>query len=299
MRRLALIASATAILAALWLSGCGETKPAQASAPSEAPLAPAGPPAPAESGPVVASGLLVVENQVDVCSERPGVVVKTMAEPGLKVKAGQVLALLDDRQIAADLEAAKAKTRAQEADLKNWEAELKVLEVDAERAQKMWDAQLITKEQLDHAKYKLISDQWNVKNMRELLANAQASQRSLELEYEKTRIRAPFEGLVARSYVRPGQRVAVGERIFWVTAVAPLRVKFMLPERFLGRIKVGQGLRVSAPDVQGSSHPARVIQVSPVVDPSSGTIEVVAELQGAPGDLRPGMNVNIPIQNSQ
>ena len=243
MNRLTLIASATTLLAALWLSGCGETKPAQASAPSEAPLV-AQPPAAAEESPVViASGPLVVENQVDVCSERAGVVMKTMAEPGARVKAGQVLALLDDRQIAADLEAAKAKTRAQEADLKNWEAELKVLEVDAERAQKMWDAQLITKEQLDHAKYKLISDEWNVKNMRELLAHAQASQRSLELEYEKTRIRAPFDGLVARRYIRPGQRVAIGDRIFWVTAVAPLRVKFTLPSGFWAALELGRDCR--------------------------------------------------------
>ena len=56
---------------------------------------------------------------------------------------------------------------------------------------------------------------------------------------------------------------------------------------------------MSAPDLQQSSHPARVIQVSPVVDPSSGTIEVVAELQGAPSQLRPGMTVSIPIRNSQ
>jgi membrane fusion protein (multidrug efflux system) len=298
MKRLAAIASA-AMIAAVCLSGCGETRPAQAGAPIEVQPAPARPAAAAQEPTLIASGPLVVENQVDVCSERAGVVVKTMAEPGTRASKGQVLAMLDDRQISSDLEAAKAKTRAQEADLKNWEAELKVLEVDAERAQKMWDAQLITKEQLDHAKYKLVSDEWSVKNQRELLSNAQATQHSLELEYEKTRVRAPFDGLVARRYVRPGQRVAVGDRIFWVTAVAPLRVKFTLPERFLGQVKPGQGLRVSSAEVQGSEHSAKVIQVSPVVDPSSGTIEVVAELQGPPGDLRPGMNVNIPIQNSR
>ena len=85
-----------AVLAAL--SGCGETKPAQASAP----LAPA--PVPAPSTPAdtafVASGPLVVENQVDLAAERAGLVAKIMAEPGTRVKKGQLLALLDDRQIS-------------------------------------------------------------------------------------------------------------------------------------------------------------------------------------------------------
>ena len=222
-----------------------------------------------------------------------------MAEPGTRVSKGQVLATLDDRQVQADREAAAAKTRSIEADLKNWEAEAKVLDADYQRAQKMWDAQLITKEQLDHARYKAESDHWDVERVRELLANARETQRSLDLEYEKTRIRAPFQGLVARRYVTPGQRVAAGDRVFWVTAVAPLRVKFTLPEKFLGQIKVGQRLTVTSPDLPEAAHIAKVIQVSPVVDPSSGTIEVLAELQGPPGQLRPGMSVTIPIETPQ
>ena len=70
-----------------------------------------------------------------------------------------------------------------------------------------------------------------------MLTNAQAAERSLELEKEKTRITAPFDGIVARRYVRVGQKVAISDRLFWVTAVAPLEVKFTLPERFLGKGK--------------------------------------------------------------
>jgi multidrug efflux pump subunit AcrA (membrane-fusion protein) len=42
-------------------------------------------------------------------------------------------------------------------------------------------------------------------------------------------------------------------------------------------------------------HPAKVIDVSPVVDPSSGTIEVLAQIEGAAPDLRPGMLATIRI----
>ncbi len=280
-------------------TACDSSKEAvkTVAAPSKAEAA--SPAAPTPESRFIASGPVVVENQVDVQAQREGVVSKIIAEPGTMVKKGALLAQLDDRQLAADLDAAKAKTRAQEADLKNWQAELKVLEVDLDRAQKMWDAQLITKEQLDHAKYKLVSDQWNVKNMEEMLANSRAAQRSLELELEKTRIRAPFEGVVARRYIRSGQRVASGDRLFWVTAVAPLRVRFTLPERFVGKLKTGEQLTVTSATAPDTNHIAKIIQISPVVDPSSGTIEVVAELAGAPGELRPGMTANIRLDNAR
>lgn len=285
------------MMVALALNSCSSDP--KAAVPSSSPTAAAQPvPAliPADEM-FLASGPIVVENQVDVAAQREGVVARIMAEPGTRVKRGQILGTLDDRQINADLEAARAKTRSIEADKKNWESEAKVLESDYERAQKMWDAQLITKEQLEHAKFKAESDQWDVKRVQELLANAQATQRSLQLELEKTSIRAPFEGLVARRYVRAGQRVALGDRLFWVTATAPLQVRFTLPEKFLGRVKTGLELGLTSPDLPSERHKARIIQLSPVVDPSSGTIDVVAEVIGPAQELRPGMTANIQLPN--
>jgi RND family efflux transporter MFP subunit len=255
--------------------------------------------APTSEAVFVASGPLVVEHQVDVAAQRDGLVSKILVEPGTHVKAGQTLALLDDRQLTADLEAARAKTRSMEADLKNWQAEAKVLQSDYERAQKLWDAQIISKEQLDHDRYKLESDQYDVQRSQELLTNSRHAEHSLELELEKTRISAPFEGIVARRYVRAGQEVTHGDRLFWVTAEAPLRVRFTLPEHFMGRIKKGTQLSLTTVDLPDEKHNVRVIEVSPVVDPASATIEVLAELTGNLGQLRPGMSTNILVPNPQ
>lgn len=298
MKRTLLATLMAALTAAL--CGCSESKPVAASnaAVPAAQAAPAPATQPLETT-FLASGPLVVENQVDVAALREGVVAKTMAEPGLRVKTGQLLALLDDRQVGADLAAARAKSRSIQADLHNWEAEAKVLESDHERAQKMWDAGLITKEQLDHARYKAESDKWDVERVAEMLHNARESERSLELELEKTRVRAPFGGVVARRYVRAGQKVAVGDRLFWVTAEGPLRVKFTLPERFLGKVQKGAQVSVSSPDSPQRVRKARVIEVSPVVDPSSGTIEVLAQLEGPAGELRPGMMANVRVENTR
>jgi len=289
---------AALLITLAWLvNGCSQSKPVAAA--SQPTSAPAPGPAPAPDDSLSISGPLVVENQVDVTARREGVVVKTLAEPGTRVRKGQLLGTLDDRQIAADLDAQTATVHRIEFNLKNWEADLQMLGVDLERSQKMWDAQLITKEQLDHDKYKVAADEFQVDRERQALRSAQATQRSLELELEKAHIIAPFDGIVARRYVRAGQRVAVGDRLFWVTAEAPLRVKFTLPERFYGRLRKGEELALSSPDVPGERRKAKIISVSPVVDPSSGTIEVMAEVAGPAGELRPGMTANIQLADSR
>jgi membrane fusion protein, multidrug efflux system len=297
---LALVLLCTALLP--WL-GCSQKSTEVAAAPSPAPAArPA--PAPAASVPAsdsgfTVSGPLIVEHQLDVLAQREGVIAELRSEVGAHVHAGDLLARLDDRQLVADLEAARAKTRSTDADLKAWQAEAKVLQSDYDRAEKMWEAQITTKEQLEHAKFKAEADQFDVQRVAQLLVNAEETQRSLELELDKTRIRAPFSGVVARRYVRQGQQVAKGDRLFWVTAEGPLGMRFTLPEKFIGRLKKGQELTLMIRDLSDKKYKGRVAQVSPVVDPASGTIEVMVELEGKPGSLRPGMEASVSLENLQ
>ena len=80
--------------------------------------------------------------------------------------------------------------------------------------------------------------------------------------------------------------------------MAPLRIRFTVPERLLNKIHDDQEVSVTAAELPGGDHRARIVFVSPVVDPASGTLDVVAELVGSPGELRPGMqaNVRFPIR---
>jgi RND family efflux transporter MFP subunit len=289
------------LLLALLQPGCSDSRPAEAKAASSSI---ANPPAATTSVPAsdhaqffMASGPLIVEHQVDVAAQREGLIAEINAEAGLAVRTGQILAQLDDRQATADLDAARAHTRSTAADLKNWEAEAKVLEADAERARKMWEAKIISQEQYDHARFKAESDQWDVKRVQEMLVNAQQTERSLELELEKTRIRAPFSGIVARRYVRAGQEVNRGDRLFWITETSPLRVRFTLPERFAGKLQQGQTLEVTSADSGDQKFTAMVMEISPVIDPSSGTMEVLAQLVGPTKDLRPGMTTSVRVPN--
>ena len=278
------------------LNGCDSNKPAPAQASTSGSVAaPASAPPAAAEQDYEASAPIVVEDQVDVAAQREGVVVQIGADIGTTVRKGQVLARLDDRQLAAERDAAKSKASAIEAEMQNWAAQQKVDEVDLERAEGMWKAGLITQQQLDHARYRVTQSQFEAERERHNLENGRATLKALELELAKMVIVAPFNGVVARRYVRSGQKVAEGERLYWVSAVAPLRIRFTLPERFLGRVKIGEEVEVRAVHGPEGPHRAKILKVSPVVDPSSGTIEVLAELVGPIGELRPGMTATIRI----
>jgi RND family efflux transporter MFP subunit len=292
--------------ALLWAAGCGDDKTSggsvtNAAAPVTLTPATAKPAAPVagESADrsLLVSGPIVVEHQVELTAQRDGVVKKIYFDAPARVKGGDLLAELDGRQIEANLAAAKAKTRSIEADLKNWEAEEQVLKADYARQKNLWDLGLTSQEQLEHARYKAESDQWDIKRVTETLNTAKEEERSLELELEKTKITAPFAGLIARRYAREGQNVAKGDRLFWVTAEQPLLMRFTLPEKFFGQVRNGQQMEVSSADAPAEKHMARVKQVSPVVDPASGTFEVLLELMGARGALRPGMTAAVRVEN--
>lgn len=287
-----------ALGAAITVAGCGDSAPgtpgvtnaatAPATSAATAPAKPAMPVEATDSSSTV-SGPIIVEHQVEITAQHDGIVQRIFFDAPTRVKAGTLLAKMDDRQIAANLEAARAKSRSIAADLKNWESEAQVLEADYGRAKQLWNLGLISREQLEHAKYKAESDKWDIQRVQETLNTSHQEELALELELEKSKVLAPFDGLIARRYVREGQNVAKGDRLFWVTAEAPLLMRFTLPEKLFGQVHPGQTFEITSADVPGEKHTARVKEISPVVDPASGAFEVLVELQGERGSFRPGM----------
>ena len=204
------IALAVAVLA---LAGCTDSQPKTTPAGNATPAPPSSAPRPAASEVFVASGPVVVENQVDVAAQREGVVAQIFAEVGATVRKGQRLAQLDDRMLAAERDAAQAKVLSIEADVRSWESEAKVAESDLARAEGMRKADLNTQQDYEHAQFKLKATQDVIERERQNHRQALATLKSLDLALEQMQVRAPFDGLVARRYVRAGQKVAVGERL--------------------------------------------------------------------------------------
>ncbi|HUR37441.1 MAG TPA: efflux RND transporter periplasmic adaptor subunit [Terriglobales bacterium] len=279
--------------------GCNKNTPTTEVAAASAKSAPAAAIAAPAPDYYETSGPLVVENQIDVLAQRDGFLLTIAVDTGMRVQKGQLLAQMDDRQLQADRDAAESKFKSIEADVKNWEAGLKVIENDYERDQEMFKAGLLTAKQVDHSRYRMVGAGYELERERQNLKTARSVLRSLELELEKTRVTAPFSGVVARRYVRGGQSVKSNDRLFWVTATDPLNVHFTLPDSFLGKISVGSAVTVMSQQAPEMKVSAKVKTVSPVADPSSGTIEVLAELSSAPAAMMPGTNAVVRVAKAK
>lgn len=290
------------IALSLMLAGCSGNEPTAASAatpPVEAKAPTATPDIPHAENEYLVSGPLVVEHQVDVAAQREGVVANVLADIGTRVRRGQVLAELDSRELQSNRDMAADRVRAIEADGKNWAAQLDMDKADLSRSEAMWKADLITKEQVEHARAKVVSSKFEVEREVNNAQTARDSLKAIELELEKTKIVAPFDGVVARRYIRLGQKVAVNDRMFWVTETSPMNVRFTLPQEFVGKIKIGDSVQLFEPTAPEEKHTAKVTLLSPVVDPASGTIEVEARVAEPAGNLRPGMTVTIAVKRAQ
>ena len=275
-------------------AGCSGESSAER-APAAARPAPATA-APAQSAAPVAReipAVLTVEHEVDVVSEREGQVVEIAAEEGAKVESGGLLARLDARQVDSQLVQARADLKVAEYNVKYNEAELHANQAQLERAQLMFKEGLGSKADLDVAEFKAKGSVYDLESWKANVEKHQALVRTLELEQDKTRIRAPFGGVVSRRYIRQGDEVAKGVRCFRLSQLSPLLVEFQVPESDPRKPAVDQTVRVTLASDPGRALEARVTRVGPVVDAASGSYQVTATLVAPPAELKPGMAVRI------
>jgi RND family efflux transporter MFP subunit len=207
---------------------------------------------------------LYVEHDAAIYARSPGIVESILVDLGTRVAAGQLLARLE----SADQSIALAQARDRHANAI----------VQAERQRALKGAGVVT--QADSERVEL--------DLREAALVLQKAQR----DYDLTRIVAPFGGVVTGRTARLGRLVGDGDSLFHLTALAPVLAAIRLPEGSAFGVKLGTEADVLGP--RGEKARARVVRASPVIDPASGTREVVLQLTS--GDrLPPGSSVTLRI----
>ncbi|HEY7679466.1 MAG TPA: efflux RND transporter periplasmic adaptor subunit [Terriglobia bacterium] len=238
--------------------------------------------------------VLSVEQEVDVLAKRSGLVESAPADQGASVQKGSVLARLDDRELLAQLDKAKADLAIAESNVKYNEAELKAREAAYRRAQEMRKAGLNSDADLEEAEFRAKGSQHDLEAWRATVDKQKAEIRMIELEVEKTLVRAPFAGVVVRRYVRVGQDVLKDDKCFRLSQLSPLLVRFLVPETSPRRPRAGDTVTLVPASGSRQKCTARIQKFSPVVDAASGSYEVTAQLTGPNlAGLRPGMAVRV------
>jgi RND family efflux transporter MFP subunit len=287
---------------ALVAAGCGDSSaisPSHAGptdAGNRAAVSPVGQPG---SVPGAAEGhevlsVLSVEHQVDVATERDGVVVSIAQDEGSAVKKGDVLGQLDDRTLQIELIKARDDLQVAQNNVKYKQAELKAKGAALARQQQLRDLGLSSQADLEQAEFEARGAEYDMHGWEAMAESSQAEIHRLEIELDQTRLRAPFPGAVVVRYVRQGQQVAKGDKCFRVSQLAPLEVQFQVPESAAQRPVRGAPVGLALVSDPNRAIAARVLKISPVIDPASDSYSVTAELTGKGlTDLRPGMAVRV------
>jgi RND family efflux transporter MFP subunit len=266
---------------------------APVSAPAPAPAVPA--PSALDAKSFSTSGPLVAEQQADVGAERDGKIVEIAVQIGDRVRAGQLLARLDDRMLQAACAAQRARIAAAQAEVRNWQAEQESARADLRRADVLLKNNILSQENWEVTKYKVDETTAQVERYESEQAAAEADLKSTEVQLEQSRIVAPFTGVVGRSSVRPDQQVKTGDALFWITAEARLHVLLTVPETLMGAFAAGTPLELTTADYPGLHQAGRVLRVSPVVDPASGSVQVIAAVDHPSPLLKPGMSMQVRL----
>jgi RND family efflux transporter MFP subunit len=286
--------------AALLSTGCDTNSAPPAVAASTTPVgAPAPAAAPTPSAPdaksFTTSGPLVAEQQADVGAERDGRIVEIAVQIGDHVRAGQLLARLDDRMLQAALAGQKARIAAAQAEVRNWKAEQESARADLRRADVLLQEKILSQENWEVSKYKVDETTAQVDRYQSEEAEAEADLNATQVQLDQSHIVAPFAGVVGRSTVRPDQQVKSGDALFWITAEAPLHVLFTVPETLMASFMAGTPLELTTADYPGLNQAGHILRVSPVVDPASGSVQVIGAVDHASPMLKPGMQMQVRL----
>lgn len=204
---------------------------------------------------------LEAEEEAMVVAKVRGIVKALNVEEGDYVKAGEIMAQLEDEQL--EIEAVRAK------------ATMDRLFNDYQRNRELYEKKLISAEQFDNSRFEYESQK--------------ATYELAELMLEYSQIRAPISGVVSQRLIKVGNMVNSDQQVFKITDFDPLLAVLHVPEHEMNKLRKDQTAIIQADAVRGESFQGSVLRISPVVNPETGTFKVTIAVKDTSGKLKPGM----------
>jgi HlyD family secretion protein len=235
---------------------------------------------------LTASGYVVARRKAAVASKGTGTLVFLAVDEGDRVKKGQVIARLDDSDVAASLRRARENLRVAEADLDE-------AKINFERMQKLVGTRAIAQANYDaaDARYKRV------------LATIEAAKfavQEAEVAVENTRIIAPFDGTVLKKNADVGEIVAplagaVSSRAAVVTIadMSSLEVDADVSEANITRVSANQNCEITLDAYPQQRYPGYVSNIVPTADRAKATVMVKIRFKQYDQRVLPEMGAKI------
>lgn len=214
------------------------------------------------------TGTAAASRDVEVAAQESGVIREIVVEKGTPVDADRVIARIDDAILRAQVEEARARARLAE---ETWQ-----------RRRRLYEEERAISE-LSYLEARARADE------------AAARLEALEERLARTRVRAPFEGVLDDQYVELGSTVSPGSRVARVVQLDPILVRAGVPERYAADVDRGDEVSVRFPVLPDTTFRGRLTFVGSVVDRDSRTFPVELTVRNRGRVVKPEMVADLEI----
>jgi len=219
---------------------------------------------------IITTGTLLANEEVELRPEIAGRVTDVLFTEGSKVRKGDVLLKINDRELKAQLEGKEIEEK-QASDLEA-------------RARRLYDIKGISQEEYDKTA--------NTLNM------IKAQREVIQAQLAKTEIVAPFDGIIGLRYVSPGTYVSTTMLVATMQDVNLIKVEFSVPEKYVKQIKKGTEITVQVGDSE-KEYKGVIYAAESKIDLATRTIKARAKIPNPKGDLIPGSFAKVVITLEQ
>ena len=226
-----------------------------------------------------ASGYVVAQRKAAVSSKSTGRLEYLGVEEGSRVKKGQVLASLENKDLIAARNQAVAQVKEAQAGLVSAQAELHDAELQYQRTKTLVRQDLISRQDYDIAEARYKKAQAGVASAQAAIRTAQAGQAEAQAALEYSYIRSPFDGVVTTKYADVGEVVApfgaaANARAAVVTLadMDSLMVEADVAESNLDKVHQGQPAEISLDAIPDRRFPGKVHMIVPTADRAKATV---------------------------
>jgi len=221
-------------------------------------------------------------------------------QEGSRVKEGEVIARLEDRDVAAARDSAVAGAKAARANLEQGEAELKDAEHNFQRTKDLYQQKFISASALDSAEARFDKAKASISSLNGQIGVAEANARQAEVAVEQTLIRAPFDGIVLTKNANQGDIItpfssATDSKgaVVNMADMSTLEVEADVSEASISKIVVGMPAEIQLdayPDLRLMGQVSRIV---PTVDRTKATLLVKVSFVEKDARVLPDMSAKV------
>ena len=250
---------------------------------------------------VVTSGSLNPVRLVEVGSQVSGKIDKLYVDFNSQVKAGQILAELDQSLLKAKIDQNNANYLSAVASLERSKVTLDNLKKKYERSLILFEKNLISFEEKEAAEAAYLGAKTDVQSSDARLAQARSLLDSSKVDLAYATIRSPIDGIVINRLINIGQTVAASfqaPKLFEIANdLSKMQVECDVDEADIGKVKEGQKVRFTVDTFPNETFLGTVNQVrySPTVTSNVVTYTTIVDVDNPGMKLRPGMTATVSI----